>query len=101
MKAVEIDIPQEIVQRFCEEHHIQKLALFGSVLREDFTSESDVDVLIEFKPGHCVGLITFAGMENELSDILGRKVDLKTPGFLSPYFRDEVLSVAETIYVVA
>ena|SRR3954449_8600528 len=97
---VKIPIPKEQLAEFCRRHHIRKLALFGSVLREDFRPDSDVDVLIEFEPDHIPGLIRFAGMELELSDILGgRKVDLNTPKFLSPYFRDEVLNEAEVQYV--
>lgn len=99
MKGLALDVAESPIREFCERHHIRKLALFGSVLRDDFTPDSDVDVLVEFKPGYCVGLITFAGMENELSDLFGRRVDLSTPGGLSPYFRDEVLGEAETLYV--
>ena len=85
---------------FCRRHHIRRLALFGSVLRDDFGPESDVDVLVEFEPGHVPGLAFFA-MQDELSAMLGRKVDLNTPGFLSRYFRDEVLAEAETQYGAA
>jgi predicted nucleotidyltransferase len=93
-----IVIPQEEIAAFCQRHHIHKLALFGSVLRDDFRPESDVDVLVEFEPGHTVGLMTFASMELELSEILGREVDLRTPASLSRYFRQEVLDMAETQY---
>ena len=89
------------VAAFCRQHHIRRLSLFGSVLREDFTDQSDVDVLVEFEPGHRVGLIRLAGIEEDLSQLLGRKVDLNTPGFLSPYFRDQVLSEAEVQYDAA
>lgn len=85
------------IAEFCRRHHIRKLAFFGSVLREDFGPDSDVDVLVEFEPGHVPGLIFFA-MEAELSQILGRKVDLNTPKFLSRYFRDQVLEEAEVQY---
>lgn len=85
---------------FCRRHHIVSLALFGSVLRDDFGPESDVDVLVEFEQGHVPGL-AFFDMQEELSDLLGRKVDLNTPGFLSPYFRDEVLEEAEVQYAAA
>jgi hypothetical protein len=71
--------------------------LFGSVLREDFGPDSDIDVLVEFEEGHVPGL-TFFAMERELSEILGRKVDLNTPGFLSRHFRDAVLAEAEDQY---
>jgi predicted nucleotidyltransferase len=94
-----IAIPKGQIAEFCRRHHIRKLALFGSVLRDDFRPDSDVDVLVEFEPDHIPGLIRFSGMELELSDILGgRKVDLNTPKFLSPYFRDEILEEAEVQY---
>jgi hypothetical protein len=83
---------------FCRRHHIRTLALFGSVLREDFRPDSDVDVLVEFEPGFIPGLNFFA-MENELSQILRRKVDLNTPAFLSSHFRDRALAEAEVQYV--
>jgi predicted nucleotidyltransferase len=82
---------------FCRANHIRKLALFGSVLREDFGPDSDVDVLVEFEPGHIPGLRFFT-LEKELADIFGRRVDLNTPGFLSRYFRDQVLAEAEVQY---
>jgi len=98
MSTARITIPHERVSDFCRRHHIRKLALFGSVLRDDFRPESDVDVLVEFEPGRTPGL-AFFGMEIELSEILGRKVDLNTAGFLSKYFRDRVLAEAEIQYV--
>jgi predicted nucleotidyltransferase len=96
-----INFPSEAIAAFCRRHHIRRLALFGSVLRDDFTDQSDVDVLVEFEPGHRVGLIRLAGIEEELSELVGRKVDLNTPGFLSPYFRDRVLAEAEVQYDTA
>jgi len=98
--ASRIAIDQRRLADFCRRHHVRRLALFGSVLREDFGPESDVDVLVEFEPGHVPGLAFFS-MQEELSKFLGRKVDLNTPGFLSRYFRDQVLSEAETQYVAA
>lgn len=92
---VRIPVDQAKIAEFCRRHHIRRLAFFGSVVREDFGPESDVDVLVEFEPGQVPGL-AFFGMERELSEILGRKVDLNTPECLSPYFRDEVLAGAET-----
>ncbi len=77
------------------------MALFGSVVRDDFTPESDVDVLVEFEPGCTPGLAFFSDLPDELSDIFGRRVDLNTAQSLSPYFRQEVLEEAETIYVSA
>jgi hypothetical protein len=99
--SIKIEVPRETLAEFCRRHHIRKLSLFGSVLRDDFTPESDIDVLVEFDPAHIPGLIRFAGMEIELSEILGRKVDLNTPNFISRYFRDKVLSEAQVQYVTA
>lgn len=93
-----IQVDRAKIAEFCKRHHIHKLALFGSVLRDDFSPDSDVDVLVEFEPGYVPGLGFFA-MENELSDILGRKVDLNTPQFLSKYFRDQVMAEAQVQYV--
>jgi len=97
MSQVHIALPRENVADFCRRHHILRLALFGSVLRPDFGPDSDVDVLVEFEPGHVPGLEFFA-MEAELSEILGRRVDLNTPDFLSRHFRDDVLRAADVIY---
>jgi len=93
-----IEIPRERIAEFCKRRHIRKLSFFGSVISEHFTQDSDVDVLVEFEPGQVVGLIRLAGMELELSEIIGRKVDLRTPADLSRYFREEVLSSAEIQY---
>ena len=98
--SARIDIPHEKIAEFCQRHHIRRLALFGSVLRDDFTADSDVDVLVEFETGARVGL-RFFSIEQELSDMLGRKVDLNTPGFLSTYFRREVMAEAEVLYDAA
>jgi len=98
--ATRISVDRQKIMDFCRRHHIRRLAFFGSVLRNDFGPESDVDVLVEFEPGHVPGL-AFLSMEEELSRILGRKVDLNTPGFLSPYFRDQVLAEAEVQYAQA
>ena len=95
-----IPLPHERIREFCRRHHICHLALFGSVLRDDFTPESDVDVLVEFEPGTRLGFALF-DVEQELSQILGRRVDLRTPQELSKYFRDEVLAEAEELYVAA
>jgi len=95
-----LHIPSEAVQDFCRRHHIRKLSVFGSALRSDFRPDSDVDVLVEFESGHTPGL-AFFDMEVELSELLGRKVDLNTPGFLSRFFRDRVIREAEVQYAVA
>lgn len=98
MNRDRVTIDRERLAEFCQRNHIRKLALFGSVLREDFRPDSDIDVLVEFEPGRAPGLRFFA-LENELSELMGRKVDLNTPGFLSPYFRGRVLAEAEVQYV--
>ena len=95
-----VEIPREVIAEFCRRHRIRRLALFGSILREDFGPESDVDVLVEFEPGATPGF-AFFGMQDELSAILGRKVDLNTPQCLSKYFRDEVLREAQKLYAAA
>lgn len=95
-----VDLPEEAVADFCRRNHIRRLALFGSILREDFGSESDVDVLVEFEPGTRVGLRFFA-LEREFSTLIGRKVDLNTPGFLGRDFRDDVLASARIQYEAA
>jgi predicted nucleotidyltransferase len=93
-----ISLPKKRIAEFCRKHHINKLAIFGSVLRPDFRADSDIDVLVEFDPDHIPGL-TFFAMAEELSEILGRKVDLNTPQCLSRYFRDKVLQEAVVQYV--
>lgn len=92
-----IDVPQDAIADFCKRHAVRKLALFGSVLRDDFRPDSDVDVLVEFEPGHVPGL-AFFGMEDELSQLFQREVELHTPAFLSPYFRREVERAADVRY---
>jgi predicted nucleotidyltransferase len=83
----------------CQRHHILRLSLFGSVLRGTDRADSDVDLLVEFEPGHAPGLIALAGIEFELSSLIGgRQVDLRTAEDLSPYFRGEVLRTADLQY---
>jgi len=94
---IKIELPKEKIADFCRRHHIRKLAVFGSALREDFRPDSDLDVLVEFDPERTPGL-AFFGMEQELSELLGRKVDLNTPQFLRPYSREKVLAEAEVQY---
>jgi len=93
-----IQIDREQIADFCRRHHIMKLALFGSVLTERFGPDSDVDVLVQFHASHVPGLFALAGMEMELSDILRRNVDMRTPEDLSRYFRDEVVRGALVQY---
>ena len=92
-----IDVPKGKIVDFCQRNRIRRLLLFGSVLRDDFRPGSDVDVLVEFEPGTRLGLRFFA-MERELSEILARKVDLNTPGFLSDEILQEALAEAEVQY---
>lgn len=92
-----INIPEDKVREFCIKHHIGKLSVFGSALREDFAADSDIDILVEFESGHVPGFAFFA-IADELSELFGRKVDLNTKGFLSRYFRDKVVQEAEIQY---
>jgi predicted nucleotidyltransferase len=101
MGQPQVNVPAKQVAAFCRRRGIRRLALFGSVLRDDFGPDSDVDVLVESADGTRVGLLRLADMELELSRILGRKVDLNTPGFLSPSFRDQVLADAQVQYDAA
>ena len=96
--SARIEIPYDRIAEFCQRWRVRKMSLFGSVIRHDFTPKSDVDVLIEFQPGPTPGLKYFWDMPNELSQILGREVDLNTARELSKYFRQEVLDEAEVIY---
>jgi predicted nucleotidyltransferase len=94
-----IDVPRERIAQFCRKHGIRRLAIFGSALREDFGPDSDIDLLVEFEPDRIPTLFDIAGMEQELSEVLGgRKIDLRTPEDLSRYFRQQVLAEAEVQY---
>jgi len=98
MKATPPRIDRHAIATFCKLHHITKLSLFGSVLREDFNENSDLDVLVEFDPAHIPGLIRLTAMERELSVLVARKVDMRTPHDLSRYFRNQVLADARIQY---
>jgi predicted nucleotidyltransferase len=91
-------ITQEALESFCRANHIKKLSLFGSALRDELSPESDIDLLVEFEEDHMPGLITLAGMEIELSEIIGRKIDIRSSLDLSRFFRDKVLRQAKTLY---
>jgi uncharacterized protein len=98
MQQQRLGIPKDTIADFCKRHHIRKLSLFGSVLRDDFRSDSDVDVLVEFEPGHVPGLALIR-IQDELSDLLGgHPVDLVTPKFLNHRIHDQILSEAELVY---
>jgi len=93
-----IQIDQRRIVEFCRRHHIRKFAFFGSVLRDDFRPDSDVDVLIEFEPEHVPGLFELMSMQLEFSDMINREADFRLPGDLSHYFRDRVIAEAEVLY---
>lgn len=95
-----VNFPEKAIAEFCRRNGIARLSVFGSVLRDDFTPESDVDVLVEFEPGKTPGLRFFT-LQDDLAAILGRRVDLNTPQCLSRYFRDEVVNEARALYVAA
>ena len=96
--SLRIPIDQHQVGEFCRRHHIRTLAFFGSVLRDDFRPDSDVDVLLEFEPGHVPGLLTLMTLQLEFSEILGREADFRTPRDLGIHFRDRVVAEAEVLY---
>ena len=93
-----LSLDDAFLAAFASAHGIGRLALYGSALRDDFGSGSDIDLLVEFRPGHTPGLLHLAQMELELEDALGRPVELRTPEDLSPYFRDEVTATARPLY---
>ena len=98
MKPERVNLTKEQIAEFCRKHHIKKFAFFGSILRDDFRSDSDIDILVDLEPGAPIGLFEMADMEIQLSDMAGRKVDLRTPQDLSKYFRDKVVKEAEILY---
>lgn len=98
--SLQVSLPRSAIAAFCSAHGIRRLAVFGSALRDDFSPNSDIDLLVEFEPGQVPGLFGLARMERELSTLLGgRRVDLRTPADLSPYFRQQVLDEAVEQYV--
>ena len=96
-----IEMPGQKIAETCRKYHIRRLALFGSVVRDDFTPASDVDALAWFEPEHIPGFMGLARIQEELSERIGRRVDLQTPPSLSRHFRDEVLAEALDVYVEA
>ena len=101
MGEARISIPKDKISVFCKQNQVRRLSFFGSVLREDFGPDSDVDILVEFEPGTRMGLIRLSGLEIELGKIIGRKVDLNTPGFLNKYYRNKILTEADVQYDAA
>lgn len=99
-QGISLAIPEDQLAALCRRYHVRRLSLFGSVLRDDFGPQSDVDVLVEFEPGRTPGL-GFFRFEQELSALLGRRADLNTKASLSRHFRDRVLFNARDVYVAA
>src|SRR5438270_9784030 len=98
MNGHRLQLNKRRISSFCKRHHIRKLSLFGSVLRSDFNQTIDLDILVEFEPAHVPGFIRLAAMERELTELLGRKVGLRTPQDLSRYFRDQLLAPPSVHY---
>ena len=98
MARPKIEIPKDSIADFCRRYHVHRLALFGSVLRDDFRSDSDVDVLVEFEPDAQIGFIALSRMQRELSNLLQRPVDLVLQDGLKPRIREAVLSNSEVVY---
>jgi uncharacterized protein len=98
MSKLTFELPKEKIAEFCKRNHIRRLSLFGSFLTGNVGPDSDIDLLVEFEPNHVPGLIRLAGMEEELSEIVSHKVDLRTPQELSRYFRQEVIDSAKVQY---
>jgi hypothetical protein len=96
--SLRIEVDRQSIARFCRRNGIRRLSFFGSVLHDDFGPDSDVDVLVEFEPDAAVGLFEFVDLQQEMSELVGRDVDLRTPAGLSHFFRDEVVSSAEVAY---
>jgi uncharacterized protein len=101
LKQSRIDVPNKLLEEFCRKNQTQELSLFGSVLRDDFGPDSDIDILVKFKSGKRIGLLQLTRLELELGEIFGRKVDLNTPGFISKYFRSKVMVEREIQYADA
>jgi len=96
--SLEQRMSKDKLMEFCQKNHIRKLSVFGSALRGQLRPESDIDLLVEFEQDHTPGLFSIIRMEMELTEVLGRKVDLRTPEDLSEYFRDEVVENADVQY---
>jgi len=98
MISERVPVSYEVIAAFCQRHHIRKLALFGSVLRDDFRPDSDIDVLVEFQQNYTPGFMGITDLEMQLSEMFGQQVDLRTASELSRYFRRQVVETAEVMY---
>jgi predicted nucleotidyltransferase len=96
--SVRIHVDQESIARLCRRYRVRRLSFVGSDLRDDFGPDSDVDVLVEFDPDAGAGLFEFVDLQGELSELVGRHVDLHTPASLSHFFRDQVVNSAEVAF---
>lgn len=96
--SMRIKVDENKIAEFCRRHHIQKLSFFGSVLRDDFRTDSDVDVLVEYEPGYRLGMFDLIRMQQEFSKIIGREADFRTPEDLGQYMRSRVIAESEVQY---
>lgn len=96
-----ITIDDAVLEAFCRRNGIRRLGLFGSALRGELGPDSDIDLLVEFEPGRVPGLLHLAGLELQLAELLGREVDLRTPGDLSRHIRDDISAGARVLYAAA
>lgn len=93
-----LDLPDQALQDFCRQHHVRRLSLFGSRLKGTHRFDSDVDLLVEFEAGHAPSMFGLVRMEAQLSALMGQKVDLRTPGDLSRYFRQDIIDSAKVLH---
>ena len=98
MPEIRVEFPTDKISGFCQRHRISSLSVFGSILRDDFSPGSDIDILVEFQPGAQVGFLALSRMQRELSELLQRPVDLVPRNGLKPRIREAVLSSAEVVY---
>lgn len=95
---IQVDVPYETIRELCEKYSVRELSIFGSAVREDFSDRSDIDVLVEFQPDAGIGLLESAALEEDLSKVFGRNVDLVSKRGLNPRIRDDVLGNATPLY---
>ncbi len=97
-ETIKIDLPVEAIRDYCERQPIERLSVFGSALRDELTEDSDIDLLVEYRPGTTITLLTLAGHEIDLGELIGWKVDLRMPGELGKSFRQQVVASARLLY---